>query len=633
MSHDNERRATAAQRIPLETLVEICSNGTDDRPFEAESVDVSGRGMRMRTAYLPSLGAPLACRFSDRGRAVVVEGVVAWRDEHPRGGEFGIKFTALDAAGAEVLQQLCGVGVTAAPARALDTDPEPLPAGTRVRLHLDGLGEPMKARVRDAGARKVQVASNLAFLRLGRRMNVEDIDHSARRAGSIESVGVVVEPQSGVPQLVVSLRFDEAEDTPQPAVVDVAPRQGSASGHRRAAEAAAAPLASAGSVESRSTGQRLEPSRSAQAHGARAASDLPLLEGVGRAKPWAGRDAAETELADEARRIRGRLRNQAAVVSVRAVTAARWASSWLVRHGGSAARQSASLLRGAGRLAAEWRRRSPAKPLRRTAPPPRGRLSVEGHRLRSQGTQRAEVPSSNHAGSSRRTRRLALTIGVSSALAVTAVVVWMVRGAATATAVKRPLPGPMPALAPSVPLPAPKLAAASAPSAPTTKQGIVAQVPLFGRTAMATMEPVAVPPSDAQPAPAPPDEEAQERAAAEASANETWEEQEAEVRPEDVKPWGHGRLNLPRIHRVKLNRPGADLRGASQSTGFSVLIPHRRVTEAVAQIAKRDKRITSVKADNSDAGARITFSFRGKAPPYRVRLRGDYVEFFISAPE
>jgi len=154
---------------------------------------------------------------------------------------------------------------------------------------------------------------------------------------------------------------------------------------------------------------------------------------------------------------------------------------------------------------------------------------------------------------------------------------------------------------------------------------------------MATMEPVPVPQAEAHAASTSPAavsaEEARERAAAEASANETWAQQEAQVRPEDVKPWGHGRLHLPTIHRVKLNRPGADLRGASQATGFSVLIPNRRITGAVAGIAKRDRRITSVKVDNSDAGARLTFRFRDKTPPYRVRLRGDYVEVFISAAQ
>ncbi|MBN1607868.1 MAG: PilZ domain-containing protein [Polyangiaceae bacterium] len=641
MSHDNERRATAAQRIPLETLVEICSNGTGDRPFEAESVDVSGRGMRMRTAYLPGLGAPLACRFSDRGRAVVVEGVVAWRDEHARGGEFGVKFTALDASGAEVLQQLCGVGSTAAAAAVTDADQEPLAAGTRVRLHLDGLGEPMKARVRDAGSRKVQVASNLAFLRLGRRMNVEDVDHSARRAGSIESVGVVVEPQSGVPQLVVSLRFDESEDTPEPAVVDLAPSRDRASVQRPGAPAPA-PLPSADPVESRSTGKPLHASASRQAKGAQPASELPLIESSAGAKAWGQRDAPEAELADEASRLRSRFETQAAKVSAGAAAAARYATSWLTRCSVGAARHSAGLLRGAGRIATQWRHRTPAKPLRRTAPAPRGPLSVEGRRLRPQGAAsaqpgRARAPASDPARTSGRTRKLVLGIGVSSAVIVGAVALWAGRGGPATTA-KHPAAGPMPALS-AAPRPAPTaLAASSASGVPKTKQGIVAEVPLFGRTPMATMEPVPVPSTETPPGATPPvaapaDEEAQERAAAEASANETWEEQEAQVRPEDVKPWGRGRLNLPTIHRVKLDRPGADLRGAAQATGFSVLVPHRRVAEAVAGIAKRDRRITSVRADNSDAGARITFRFRAKAPPYRVRLRGQYVEFFISAAE
>jgi hypothetical protein len=645
MSHDNERRATAAQRIPLETLVEICSNAAGDRPFEAESVDVSGRGMRMRTAYLPSLGAPVACRFSDRGRAVVVEGVVAWRDEHAKGGEFGVQFTALDAGGAEVLQQLCGAGSTAASVAVADPELEPLAAGTRVRLHLDGLGEPMKARVRDAGPRKVQVASNLAFLRLGRRMNVEDVDHSSRRAGSIDSVSVVVEPQSGVPQLVVSLRFDEPEDTPEPAVVDLVPSSGGVSARRPSVRAAARPLPAADTVESSSTGKPLEPSHSRQANGAQPVPDLPLIESSTRAQAWSKRDAPEAELADEASRLRSRFETQAAMMSVRAAAAARYARSWLTRCSVGAARHSAGWLRGAGRIATQLRQQTPAKPRRRTAPPPRGPLSVEGHRLRPQNATsgasvRARAPSSSEGHATGSTRKLALAIAASSVVIVAAMAVWFNRGGpAHESSAKHPPLGPMPALSPAVPKPAPTaLAASSPPGAPTTQQGVVAEVPLFGRTAMATMEPVPVPSTETPPAAAPPvaapaDEEAQERAAAEASANETWAQEEPEVRPEDVKPWGHGRLNLPTIHRVKLDRPGAELRGASQPTGFSVLVPQRRVIEAVAGIAKRDRRITSVKADNSDAGARLTFRFREKAPPFRVRLRGQYVEFLISAAE
>lgn len=670
MSQDHERRATAARRIPLETLVEICSSGTDDRPFEAESVDVSRRGMRMRTAYLPAVDAPLACRFSDRGRTVVVEGVVAWRNEHARGGEFGVKFTALDAGGAEVLRELCGIGATAAPASARDGAPDPLVAGSRVRLHLDGLGEPMKARVRDAGPRKVQVASNLAFLRLGRRMNVEDLDHSLRHAGSIESVSVVVEPQSGVPQLVVSLRFDESEDTPQPSVVDLV------HGPDGRACPAGSARESTGSGESRSKGRTVASSQSgrptdvrsearsapvADRDGAPSSLDLPVVEDSERTKTWGRRQAPETELAEEASRLRSRFENQAVMMSARAAAAARFAQGMLSRYSASAATRTAGWLRGAGKIARDLRQRASAKPVRRTAPPPRGALSVEGHRLRPQanatpGSPRARVDALSGSPSSARTRHRAIGVGIASTLVVGALVVWASGGGSAATSAGKgdarlpaPLAGPTlaagaatpqpsaasasPAAVPSVPTP-PQTAVAVAkpPAAPRTKQGIVAEVPMFGRTVMATMEPVVVPSSETPPVVAA-NEEAAERAAAEASANETWAQQEAEVRPEDVKPWGRGRLNLPTIHRVKLNRPGAGLRGASQATGFSVVVPKRRVTEAVAGIAKRDRRIAGVKVDHSDAGARITFRFRDKAPPFRVRLRGEYVEFLISAAE
>jgi hypothetical protein len=161
---------------------------------------------------------------------------------------------------------------------------------------------------------------------------------------------------------------------------------------------------------------------------------------------------------------------------------------------------------------------------------------------------------------------------------------------------------------------------------------IVAQVPLFGLTPMATMEPVPPPPPGGQQS-ATSEEEAKEMAAAQAAANESWASEEQKVRPEDVKPWGRGRLHLPTIHRIRLNKPGSGIRGKRTETGFSVTIAGRRVRESGSAIAKRDRRIASVKTDNSSAGAKVTFRFRGKVPGYRVRLRGDYVEFLISTPQ
>ena len=108
MTQAQERRAEGQGRMPVETLVEVVGNEPGIPAFEAESVDVSARGMHLRTAYLPDEGAPLVCRFEENSREIVVEGVVAWRREGARGGEFGVEFTALDARSVDALRELCG---------------------------------------------------------------------------------------------------------------------------------------------------------------------------------------------------------------------------------------------------------------------------------------------------------------------------------------------------------------------------------------------------------------------------------------------------------------------------------------------------------------------------------------------
>ena len=81
-----ERRNTSTERVIVETLVEMCGVDAAAAPaFEAESVNVSGRGMQVRTGYLPEVGAPLVCRFEHQGHEIIVEGSVAWRRDEPTG--------------------------------------------------------------------------------------------------------------------------------------------------------------------------------------------------------------------------------------------------------------------------------------------------------------------------------------------------------------------------------------------------------------------------------------------------------------------------------------------------------------------------------------------------------------------
>jgi hypothetical protein len=155
---------------------------------------------------------------------------------------------------------------------------------------------------------------------------------------------------------------------------------------------------------------------------------------------------------------------------------------------------------------------------------------------------------------------------------------------------------------------------------------IMAEVPLFGPQTVASTNPPAVADEIS-------DAEAEKRAAAAAVADQTFEEpEEVQVTAQD-KPWGHGRLYLPTIHRIRLDGAGTALSGAAQSDGFTVVVPNRKVMESGKAIQKRDKRIVAVKADNEGPNAKVRFEFRGPVPAYRVRLRQDFVEFLISAPE
>jgi hypothetical protein len=225
MEHEGEaeeRREAPGRRMAFEGLVEV--GGALGPAFEAQAVDVSHEGMHLRTAYLPEVGQPLTCRFDASGREVLASGEVVWRHEEGRGGEFAIRFADLDAESAEALGQL------------VDPQPtcEPKDPGTRVRLHIDGLGSPMRARVRGSGTSELTVGSELGFLQVGKQLELEDATTGGKRPARIDRVEVEIDPESKIPQLVVTLRYDDepaampaaepqaakAEGTPEPSVID-----------------------------------------------------------------------------------------------------------------------------------------------------------------------------------------------------------------------------------------------------------------------------------------------------------------------------------------------------------------------------------------------------------------------------
>jgi hypothetical protein len=536
--------------------------------------------------------------------------VVAWRVEHARGGNFGIKFTALDSGGASVLRGLCeSQRVSSRDDVGSDVE-QRLSRGTRVRLHIDGLGSPMKARVREKGSRKVHVASNLDFLRVGRKMQIEDLEKTSRHGASIDSLSVVVDPQTGVPQLVVALRFDEPDTTPAPSVVDLR-RDGDERGQNRE--------------------QRR--SSSEPRHKTRVCAPDPAQQDKHRSVSRKGPEIDDDVMA-EVRRMRQGVDQRAVALASRTAAAARSTTLALSRYGVRAIGTTAAWFRGAGRTVERLRPKKEAKPPRKTAPAPGGGRTLDRRGLRSQRASdppRAQArtrPQQGGAPGRRHTMRVAAS-GFGVAVVIGMVAVWGPGRRAPSPPVAQVVAPQSTAKAPAA---APATVDASATATPASKspkahsqQGIVAEVPLFGPVPMATMEPVPRPPSGGTPATGSA-EEAAEMAAAEASANETWA-------PENVKPWGRGPVQLPKVYRLKLDRPGSAIRGTPKAGGFAVLIPGRKARDNGAAIAESDRRIASVKTDNTSAGARITFRFRDEVPGYRVRLAGQYVEFLVSSPK
>ncbi len=202
MSTEIERRAPGAVRIPFEALVEV--GGAIGTAFEAEAVNLSTDGMLLRTAYLPEPGQTLTCRFDGGSReGVLASGEVVWVNQHGKGGEFGIRFTDLDAESLDALRGILGLN---------NQEEKPMISmvGSKVRLHIEGLNSPMRARVRDAQDENVIVGSELGFLQVGKELSLEDAESGTKRAARIDGVNVEVDGTSHVPQLVVKLRYADA---------------------------------------------------------------------------------------------------------------------------------------------------------------------------------------------------------------------------------------------------------------------------------------------------------------------------------------------------------------------------------------------------------------------------------------
>jgi hypothetical protein len=573
-----------------------------------------------------------------------------------------------------------------------DTEPVP-PTVPSLKLHIDGLAAPMQARVRQHGPQRVALGSQLTFLRVGGNVEVEDSELGNRRRARIDEVDVTVDPDSQVPELIVALRYDTPVPRPvsgerarsprlptsrerimpprpskRPKVVvdaDALQAQGPQPawpvrdepargihgntaidrddltewGQPKSERAALADRdADRPHADTARAGAAAQASR--QADGERDVDldlDLDPLEDGDTAEDERARERLlgpsleleEPGLVSDAERLRQRLNGVLGNLS----SAARLARVRCLRLGEAASRSAGWVLvqaRNAGRSALAAPRVS--LPRRRTSAAPRASLRASA--IRAQ--RLPGVPGGAASALFRRNPRRAAF--ASAVIGTVALATWLGRGPSGAEA-QRPL------------TPAAQVVPAAAEAAPASDP------PTDDAPSPGQRPRLLLPADDRQPR-----EDGESRAVARVSptgssslirgtepkATASLEKRalarvevtenafDAPATPTSRKKagtteFGSGRLLLPLLHRLRLDQPGASLRGERTPTGFDVFIPGRRILESGTAIAKRDPGIAKVSTTNSSDGTRVSFRFRDGIPAYKVRLRNDYVEFLINS--
>ena len=717
-----ERRGGAGRRVHFEALVAV-GEADGGAGFEAESVDVSPQGMRLRAAYLPEVGERLVCRFDGPGGEVSAEGEVCWRREEARGGEFGLRFAGLEPGAGEAVQALCaGLGGAGAQAGEPGGPMEPAGGpsrGARVRLHIEGLGSPMKARVRGGLGGGLEVGSNLEFLKVGRSLDLEDVEQGARREAFIEEVKVEVDPSSSIPQLVVTLRYDDPGERQTTRAAAPRPRKESKeskeSKEREKEVAAAVPVAAAAAAaapvatkrEGRASAPPVTAAAAAKAGNAGAADDLAArgrgaeAEATGDESPIGEAVEADASPALGAREahVGGELGGEndggndgenggeegesaadadggspepgeARSSSVgRGAAALRGAGEKVAGMGRAVAGRVGPAFAGAGARArgamagivariqqkrahrAEGHKPSAAR--RMTAPPPTGALRSEGRRLvRDGGAEGAEeaVDLAEKPRVNKKAAALGSFLGLAAVLAVfgAARLIGMRGGASETTGAT----GEGATASTSVPaLPAAGEMAAAAPAgaqpaalAANAGGTITASVPLFGATPLSTTEPV--PPSAPSPAAAPAGGDPAGLAGTApaiddaaggdrgdslmAAVDAAGEGEEGEAGESDGgKAWGQGSVRNPTVLKLKMDGAIERLSGASGPMGFTVSLPDRRALSSGNGLARKDKRIASIRVVNTPQGAEVTLQFKDGVPAYLAKASGDRLEIAL----
>jgi hypothetical protein len=530
-----------------------------------------------------------------------------WTKHGARGGEFGIRFTNIDGASAAALWDMCGLHRDEGGDESADPSRNEADEGTRVRLHIDGLTSPMKARVRGAVGKELLVGSNLEFLKVGRALELENVDQGGKRPAHIDRVDVELDKESRVPQLVVTLRYDDMSADP-PAVV---PFPTPPPPYFPPSPSVAVPVTTGSPAAEEPPPLRAAAPPPPQSVPVAIAPPAPPVRPTANSVSASGIDDRTPEEIELARMMR----SKASIVAADA----------MVKVAGLGVRAKAALGEALSKAMQRSRQARDAEaPRRKTSPPPGGALHASGKRVVRDGSEGQDGSREDGENRSKFGRKALIAVGSATGLVTISVVAMLSRGSGAPPGAER---SPELAAAPT--------AQASEPP-PNASGALEAKVPLFGPTMVATAET----PASAAPTPASTSASPIKTLAFGGSPTMGSEAMDRKDDGDDGKskhgkpaPFGHGKVEHAMVLHVKTDGAIADMHGVRSAAGFTLTLPGRRTLESGTNLAARDPRIASVRVANNAKGSELTFQFKGGVPPYLVSPSGHDLQLSLGRPE
>jgi hypothetical protein len=608
-----DRRDPTAARRPFHASVGLGAHDATDA-IHADAIDLSVGGMSVRSPLLPDVGVQLEFRFMlEDGKPIDARGEVVWtHDEGSRSGAFGVKFLAMPGDARASLR------------RSLEPAPKsPAAAEGKVRLHLDSMDAPFRAKLRERLPGALVVGHELSFLKLGGKVTVEGSKDN--EGGVISAVDVEIDPLTQNPRLILTIDLDGGAPARAMRVTSVAKAPVTAA--LIDAARVSLPPVEAAPVEAAPPQpepvKAVEPASANAVDTARSEATEPV-----RARPStvvlppspspSAMDSTEDEDFDDDAPA-------GPAWMQRGVAAARGAWEGTVR---IATPVAAGVVSGVSALRARFQRKADG-------------AVVEAPRsgLRPQHIAALATESDPDGTLARkRNRRVVMYAGAAAVLTVLIIAVAIAGGPSATTPHPQVAvtadPAPVAELAPPAPAPAapegateepvpmgaePRVIAAGGNNLPADLQGAALSaagqvegtqaVIVQGRPRAAGFVPAVTP---ARPMAARP--------------------MAVTVAPGRPAVMGNPSVRVGTRLALRMDGPVASITGVgTRGNTISMVIPGRRSLDLAASLARMDSRILNAGVINRAAGAELTLRFREAAPPFFAHARGNTLEVVLGA--